>query len=609
MKALPLACLACAAQLALLPGQTTTAPATSAPAPAPVVAVYDLEGVVSESGISHTNLLTGVEMDGKRPMTFLDVCRSMEAASRDPRLAGVVLELDGASLDLSQIQELRRRLLAIRQAGKPVWMYAESFRTGTALIGTTASRFTLMPEADCQLDGLWLESMYFKQLLDRIGVRAEVIHVGDYKSFGETLYRSGPSEAARKQDESLVNEVFEQLVSDLAQTRSLPPQRVLQCIDLGSQRPQQVVDAGLADGLASRTEFTRALRETFGETAKFNRSYAMPNLKGPEINGLMDVFQLLLNPDESKLPRKDFIAVVPLEGDITDQSVAPLREWILKLAKAPQARGLVLRVNSPGGSALASEVLWEATSQWKATGKPFAVSMGGTAASGGYYASCAADRIFAEAGTLTGSIGVVGMKWVFQDALNQLGITTHAIQRGKFAGASSPSRSYSPEEQTLVRASMEAVYQTFKQRVQQGRGPALKQELESLAGGRVFTGSQALKVGLVDEIGGLTEAIAWVTGKAAVDQPLVRMFPAPKSAVEGLFAPKESHDDDFIIRASPPSKPTNTLQQALLQAATTSSLPAHTAASLHRLAQRLQSWSRPQVLMLAPDHPLPNLWR
>lgn len=575
--------------------------------PAPVVAVYDLEGFVSESGHDGRDLVSDLNMGGHRPMTFLDLCLSMDAATRDPELVGVVLELDGAVLDFSQIQELRRRTLALRAAGKEVWMYSESFRTGTALLGSAASHFTLMPEADCSLDGIYLESMYFKNLLDRIGVRAEVVHIGDYKSFGETFYRTGPSDAARQQDESLVDEVFRQVVDDLAQARKLPREQVLKLIDLGSQRPQQVVAAGLADDVASRTDFVKQLRGKFGDAADFDHEYAMPDLKGPEIKGLMDVFKLMLNQNEPKIPRKDFIAVIPLEGDIRDESVAPLREWILKLAKEEKARGLVLRVNSPGGSALASEVLWEATDKWKATGKPFVVSMGGTAASGGYYASCAADRIFAEQGTVTGSIGVVGMKVVFGEAFKKIGITTHAIQRGKFAGTASLSRGYDAQETRLVRESMEAVYATFKQRVSSGRGAALKRDLESLAGGRVFTGSQALEVGLVDEIGGMTEALAWITAKTGLDQPLVRMFPTPKSAMEGIFAQEETPDDDFIIRSGGPSGKRASLRHALLEAAASEALPPRAAAEMKQLSARLQQWTKPQVLMLSRDVSIPLL--
>ena len=576
-------------------------------APVPVVAVYDLEGVVSEAGAAETSLVAGLKMDGQRPMTFLDLCRSMDAASRDAKVTGVVIDADGAQLDLAQIQEIRRRATALRQAGKEVWMYSESFGIGTALLGSAASHFTLMPEAHCALDGIHVESMYFKTLLDRIGVAAEVVHIGDYKSFGEQFHRTGPSDAARRQDESLVDEVFNQVVDDLSASRNLARRNVLELIDLGSQRPQQVVSAGLADALASRTDFIREVRAKFGENADYDHTYAMPDLNGPEINGFMDVFKLMLSNEESVIPRKDFIAVVPLEGEITDDSVRPLREWILKLAKEKKARALVLRVNSPGGSALASEVLWEATDEWKSTGKPFVVSMGGTAASGGYYASCAADRIFAEQGTLTGSIGVVGMKVVFGAALEQLGISTHVIQRGRFSGLDSFSRAYSDDEIRVVRDAMNAVYDTFKIRVRDGRGAALRQELESLAGGRVFSGKQAVEVGLVDETGGLAEALAWVAKQSGLEKPVVRMFPTPKSAVEGMFAPEEQPDEDFIIRSGRATPQTGSIERVLLAAASTEALPPQALASLRQLASRLQRGASSQILMLSRDLAIP-LW-
>jgi protease-4 len=261
-------------------------------------------------------------------------------------------------------------------------------------------------------------------------------------------------------------------------------------------------------------------------------------------------------------------------------------------------------VNSPGGSAKASEVLWEATDEWNATGKPFVVSMGGVAASGGYYVSSAADRIFAGEGTITGSIGVVGMKIVVAEAMEKIGITTSTTQRGKNAGAMSMMRGFSEEEAKQVRESMTEVYTTFKKRVTDGRGKALKGDLESLAGGRVFSGKDALEIGLVDEIGGLHHAIAWVSGEAKLENPEVKLLPEPKSGLEGLFAQPDKLEDDEIIRASLAPTPATQLRAMIKNSGVLETLPEPAKSAVVRLASRLEAFRKSQVLLIGPDFEL-----
>lgn len=566
----------------------------------PKIAVYDLENLISESGRSGQSPFD-VSMDASRPLTMLDVTRSLEKAAADDAVDAVVLDVDGATLDFSQLQQIRRQLLALRAADKDVWMYTERMDNTTALLGSAANHFVLMPEAACEFNGIRSESMYFKGLLDRVGVRADVIHIGDFKSFGETFYRTGPSDSAKQQEEKLVDSIFSQIVASVATGRKLDPAKVRAAIDDGGLTPAKAVETGLADRLSYRTDFVQELWETYGEDADFDREYELPDLDGPEITGLMDVFKLMFSEANKVKARKDFIAVVALEGDITDQSIAPVRTWILKLAKEERAQALVLRVNSPGGSAMASEVLWEATEEWNATGKPFAVSMGGVAASGGYYVSSAADRIFAEEGTITGSIGVVGMKFVVGEALEKIGITTSTTQRGRNAGAMSMIRGFTKDEERIVRESMSAVYETFKKRVTDGRGKALKVDFESLAGGRVYSGKDALDIGLVDEIGGLHEAVAWVTREAKLEKPDVKLLPEPKSDLEGLFAPADKEDDEEIIRASVTGETPGALRVFLKSSGLLETLPAPAKGAVFRLASRMEAFRKPQVLLLGPD--------
>ena len=581
------------------PSPAATPPAAAAPKPAapPVVAVYDLEGTLSEGGQQAPSLLA---LDASRPLTLFDLSKSLGRAGTDAAVKAVVLDVDGASLDFSQLQEIRNHLLALREAGKDVWMYSEKLSNGTALLGSAANHFTLMPEADCSFNGIYSESMYYKGLLDKVGVRADVIHIGDFKSFGENYYRTEPSDYAKQQQEKLIHSIYEQLVSSVATGRKLPPEKVQALIDDGSLTATRVVEAGLADHVLHRTEFAKQLRETYGKDAKFERSYQLPDLDGPEITGMMDVFSLMFEKTESAKSKKDFVAVVALDGDISDESVAPVRAQILKLVKDERAKALVFRVNSPGGSALASEVLWEAVDEWKQTKRPLVVSMGGVAASGGYYVSAPADRIFAEPGTITGSIGVVGMKFVVEGAMTKLGITTHAIQRGKNAGTNSMTHGYSEEEAETVRKSMLAVYDTFKKRVVDGRGQALKGDLEPLAGGRVYSGKDALEIGLVDELGGLSEAIIHAKRQAKVEKLEVRFLPEPKSMIEGMFA-KPEKDDGEIIRGGTPSPAGAALRQLVIESGMLNTLPPAARLGVARMATRLEAFKNTRVLMLGPD--------
>ena len=512
-----------------------------------IVAVFDLEGQLSESGRPAPSLLGGLGLEAERPLTLFDLTRSLSKAAADPEVQAVVLDADDAGLSLSQIEEIHRRLLAIRAAGKDVWIYSDGLNNATALLGAASNRFTLMPEGDVSFSGIYAESMYFKGLLDKAGVVADVIHIGDFKSFGEEFYRTGPSDFAKQQQEELIGGIFDQIVARVATGRKIAPEKVRALVDQGTFTPQAAKEAGLVDDLKYRTDFNAAVKAAYHD-AKFEYEYALPDLDGPEITGMFDIFKLMFQDQRDKAGKSDYVAVVALDSGISNETIAPVRAEVLRLLKDEHAKALVLRVDSPGGSALASEVLWEATDEWKASGRPFIVSMGGVAASGGYYVSAGADRIFAEEGTITGSIGVVGMKLVLGGAMEKLGITTHATQRGAKAGAMSMTKPFSEEESKMVRDSMLAVYGTFKKRIENGRGARLKGELEGMAGGRVYTGNRALELGLVDEIGGLGEAIAHAAQEAEVDADSVKLVPEPKSPLEGLFAKPERRAEGEIVR-------------------------------------------------------------
>ena len=317
----------------------------------------------------------------------------------------------------------------------------------------------------------------------------------------------------------------------------------------------------------------------------------------------MDIMRLAFKSRKAKKRRVDYIGIVALDGEINDASVAPVREEILKLAKDEKCKALVFRVNSPGGSALSSDVLWEATDEFKATNKPMVVSMGAVAASGGYYVSAGANRIFAEQGTITGSIGVVGMKFVLGGAMNKLGITTHSIKRGKHADIMNSHRGYTPAETELIRKSMIDVYGTFKKRIIDGRGDRIKGDLEKLAGGRVYSGKDALAVGLVDELGGINEAVTHAAKLAKLEEYETILTPEPKSGLEGMLAGPNKKDDaeDEFIRATKAKHPANLIRQHMLATPGLQLLQPTQLHQLDKLIKYLESTQKNSILLISPN--------
>ena len=568
---------------------------------APTVAIYDIENPVSETGIS-SDSLSGLLSIGNpsRPLTHFDIIQSLQSAASDTEVKAVVLDVDSSGLSLAQIQEIRDHLLSIRSAGKDVWLYTEYLSTTTALLGSAANHMTLMPAGNVMLTGLYGENMYFKKLLDKVGVKVEVIHIGDFKSAGETFYRDCPSEYAAKQQAALLDSLFEQITSQIAEGRGISSEKMKAIIDRGLITPQQALEFKLVDHLDYRTDFIAKIRGHYAEETKFDRSYQLPDLNGPEINGIFDLVKVMLNSGGEDKFNSPYIAVIPLEGTITDASIAPVRLEILKAARNKNCKALVLRVNSPGGSALASDVLWEATDEFKATDRPFVVSMGAVAASGGYYVAAGADHIFAEPGTITGSIGVVGMKFIIGNALEKLGINVHATKRGKHADLMNTTRGYTPEEAKIIRDSMLDVYATFKQRIIDGRGDRLKGSLEKLAGGRVYSGKDALTIGLIDELGGLNQAIDHAIIQAKLDEVKVHLLPEPKSAIEGIFAQPQQDKHEFI-QASQPQTPVLQLRQELLNSQTLGLLGSHKLQQIDSFLNQLEAFQNQRVLLIAPS--------
>jgi protease-4 len=397
--------------------------------------------------------------------------------------------------------------------------------------------------------------------LDKIGVRPDYLTCGAYKSAAEIFMRTGPSPEAEAMQNWLLDSLFETNVALIASGRRAAPQKVRQWIDGGPYTAAKALKAGLIDAAEFRQDFVAGLKAKFGANVKLDKRYG--KRKGPEVDlssplGVFKLWADLLGATTKKKETKDAVAIVYVEGPILPgksepsplfmDRVAlstPISKALDQAAEDKSVKAVVLRVHSPGGSATASEIILNATKRVKAK-KPFVVSMGGVAGSGGYYVACGADTIFADASTITASIGVVGGKFATTAMWNSVGITFKGYKRGANAGMLSSDNIFTPAEREKLQAWMNEIYDVFKGHVTAIRGKRLKKNLDELAGGRVFTGRQALDLGLVDRIGTLDDAIRHVARQANLKEKQydVRVIPRPKNFMEILFEDLGGKEDD-----------------------------------------------------------------
>ncbi|NOX54560.1 MAG: signal peptide peptidase SppA, partial [Planctomycetes bacterium] len=488
------------------------------------------------------------------------VLTRMKKARTDDRVKAVVLLLRNAIVGSAQVEELRREIDRLKQSGKKVYAHADRLTMRSYVLLSGASRLSLVPTADIWITGIYAESPYLRGLLDMIGVVPDYMTCGDYKSAAEIFMRKGPSPQAQEMLDWLMDSRFDTYLKLIAEGRGVSIEQARKWVDVGLYSAKRAKEAGLIDAVEYRQDFVAYLKKEFGDQAVFDKKYGKKKSTTVDLSssfGLLALWAQLLQGPAKRKTARDQIAIVYVDGPIVpgtgEDSLfgtsgiafsTPIRKALDRVANAPNVKGVVLRINSPGGSAVASEIILNAAKRVKAK-KPFVVSMGDVAGSGGDYVACGTDMIFADASTITGSIGVVGGKFATTAMWNKVGITWHATQRGARAGILSSADVFSPEEREVIQSWMDEIYETFKSHVVAARGKRLKKEIDQIAGGRVYTGQQALELGLIDRIGGLEDAIAYVAKQAKLEKYEVRVVPRPKNFVEILFGDlAESKDED-----------------------------------------------------------------
>lgn len=477
--------------------------------------------------------------------------RALHEAGTDRRVVGLVAKV-GGTLPWALAQELRLGVAAFAASGKPTVAWAESFGQGGSLpayvLASAFDEVWLQPSGDLSLLGVALETTFLRGALDKLGVEPELEGRYEYKNAVDRITRTELTPAHRESLERLSASLLDQAVSDVAESRGLAADLVRSLVDTGPRTADEARQAGLVDRLGYRDEVYASVRERVGEDASLlfadrwhpRRLPSLPSLPGRPRGhvALVEVHGGIVTGTSRRGPMGRSVG--------SDTVTADLRAVL----EDDSARAVVLHVDSPGGSAVASDTIWREVCRVRDAGKPVVVSMGAYAASGGYYVACPADVIVALPATLTGSIGVFGGKFVVTGLLDRLGLTTGAVEQGARSRMYSSRRPFTADERERIDAALDAVYADFTRRVAEGRG-LTREAVEQVARGRVWTGADASGVGLVDELGGLRDAVriarerADLPGRAAV-RPARHVPPLAR-----LGRPKNSEDPRAVTAALP----------------------------------------------------------
>jgi protease-4 len=478
------------------------------------------------------------------------VIERLDEAAADKAVAAVWLRIEDLEMGRGKIHELRAAIARIRKAHKPVYAELTTAESGPYLLAAACDQVFMPPSGLLVLPGVRAEVTFYKGLLDKVGLEFDALQMGKYKGAAEPLTRKQMSPPLRESLEAIVDDVYEQMAATIAADRRLKDYQVKTLIDQGLFTAATAKKAGLLDEVLYADQLEASLAKRLGA----DKIELVTNYKKKQIDtdfsglgGLMKLIELFSGGKPSeKGGAKAKIAVVYAVGPIVEgkptsdffgeEAVGSttLIENLRKAADDPKVVAVVLRIDSPGGSATASDLIWRETVRIK---KPLLASMGDVAGSGGYYIAMGARKIIAEPGTLTGSIGVIGGKLVTRGLYDKIGLTSEVLSRGKLSGAFSSNQPFTPDERKALIEILSDTYGQFVSKAAQGRKMS-RSRLEELAQGRVYTGRMAKGLGLVDELGTLADAVVEAKRAAGLkpdaDVDLL-ILPQPKTIFEQLF--------------------------------------------------------------------------
>ena len=480
-----------------------------------------------------------MSMTSKNNYGLNNILRSIKKAETDENIKGIYLdltEIQGNFGALATTEEIRNALLQFKKSGKFIYSYSNlGYSQKSYYLATAADKIYVNPESPLLLAGMSSSISFYKETLKKLGIQPEVVKVGKFKSAVEPFISTEMSEANRQQVQRYLDSSWGTIVKGISEKRRISIDSIHTITDkFDIYTTKQFCDWGFFDGTFYEDEMLDFLKKETGVEGK-NKLNTI---------GLNDYRKA---PQAPTTVSKDKIAIVYAQGEIgleqSNTAIGPeLAKTIRKVREDDKVKAIVLRVNSPGGSALTSEIIWREVEQATRT-KPVIVSMGNVAASGGYYISCAADTIVADPTTLTGSIGIFGMFFSGENLIkDKMGIHTDVVKTNAHSdfGGSYPlplpisSRPLTAYERNVLQNYVNQGYETFLNRVMAGRGIS-RDSLDAIAQGRVWTGADALKIGLVDVLGGMDDAIKIAAAKAGLDQYAISEFPVEKNPVEELL--------------------------------------------------------------------------
>ncbi|MCB9283977.1 MAG: signal peptide peptidase SppA [Lewinellaceae bacterium] len=473
-----------------------------------------------------------------------DMLQAIAQAKDDDRIQGIFIDLKQIALGPATAGTLRHALLDFKTSGKFIYAYGENFTQGSYYLASVADKIYLNPLGDLDFRGFAVIQPFFKNMLDKIGVHMQVSYAGNFKSATEPFRYTQMSPENRLQVHEYVQSLYNYYLQGISDSRGISVPDLKTIADEWKVRnPDDAVETGLIDAVGYQDQVMTDMREKLGLEEDDKISFLTP----------ADYYQAKGSNQDFSV--KDKVAVVYAEGTIEDGEGKPgtigdeqYVKWLEQIRKDDKVKAVVLRVNSGGGSALASENIWRELSLIKESGRPIVVSMGDYAASGGYYISCIADSIYAEPNTLTGSIGVFSMmpnaESLFED---KLGITFDTVKTGDYSTSLTPFYSWTDSERQIMQEDVNEIYETFLKRVADGR-KMTRDQVHEVAQGRVWTGQRALELGLVDDLGGMDKALATASSLAGIQKYRTTEYPKIKDPIQQFIDTFMDEEDGFQAR-------------------------------------------------------------
>ena len=489
----------------------------------------ELNGVLSER--AQENPLQSLIGEDFEEYGLDDILTSIKKAKENENIKGIYLETAMMEASFASLEEIRNALKDFKESGKFIVAYADQYTQGMYYLASVADKVIVNPQGSIMWHGLASQAIFYKDLLEKVGVEMQIFKVGTYKSAVEPFIATEMSDANREQVSAFLNSIWERLLEDISASRDIPADVLNKYADdyMDLKQAEEYITCGLADTLLYKDGVLNYLKEMTGREADESlRTLSLADMKNVKRNTPLD-------------KSGNIIAVYYAFGGIddntsTDEGINSEKviKDLRKLREDETIKAVVLRVNSPGGSAYGSEQIWREVVMLK-NEKPVIVSMGDYAASGGYYISCAADSIVADPTTLTGSIGIFGMFPNMENLLtDKLGVHFDMVKTNKFADMGSINRPFNADEKAIMQKYINNGYELFVKRCADGRGMTVE-AIKKIAEGRVWTGAKAKELGLVDELGGLDRALEIAAQKADIEAYSVINYPNEENAFAALL--------------------------------------------------------------------------